>query len=128
MTDRLLKPTPLRRLPYMKPSERRDALWRRIMERVEIDPQTGCWNWTGPTSGRDKPGCRKARGRGYGRLSLGGKTVAVHRAVYELVHGPLGGWTVDHTCGNRLCCNPDHLEAVTHKQNCKRRDAKRGAK
>lgn len=30
---------------------------------------------------------------------------------------------VDHLCNNnRLCCNPKHLEAVTHKQNCRRRD------
>lgn len=29
---------------------------------------------------------------------------------------------VDHICRNRLCVNPDHLEALTHKQNCKRRD------
>ncbi|MEM9426643.1 MAG: HNH endonuclease [Pseudomonadota bacterium] len=32
---------------------------------------------------------------------------------------------VDHTCRNRLCVNPAHLELVTHKQNCRRRDLAR---
>jgi hypothetical protein len=28
---------------------------------------------------------------------------------------------VDHLCNNRLCCNPEHLELVTHQENQKRR-------
>ncbi|WP_368074186.1 HNH endonuclease signature motif containing protein [Staphylococcus aureus] len=28
---------------------------------------------------------------------------------------------IDHLCGQRLCCNPAHLEMVTHLTNQKRR-------
>lgn len=30
------------------------------------------------------------------------------------------GFDVDHLCKNRLCVNPDHLEAKTHFDNCPR--------
>lgn len=95
---------------------RRDRIFAKIMERVEIDPVTGCWNWTGPTSG-------KGRGGGYGRMSLDGQTVAVHIAMFTHFNGYVPGKKqLDHECTNRRCCNPDHLELVTHKQNQRRRD------
>ena len=30
------------------------------------------------------------------------------------------GLVIDHKCRNRLCCNPDHLEAVTQAVNVQR--------
>jgi hypothetical protein len=33
-----------------------------------------------------------------------------------------GNKQVDHKCRNRLCCNPEHLELVSQKENCRRRD------
>lgn len=105
---------------------RRDLILERILQRIEIVDRgykrngepSPCWEWTGPTSGN-------GRGGGYGRMSLNGHTVATHLVMYTHQHGYIpGNKQVDHTCCNRLCCNPDHLELVSQKQNCKRRDAR----
>lgn len=73
---------------------------------------------------------------GYGRFSLPrlGQTTTgkdrrrhlyVHRLVYTMAYGPIDkGLDVDHLCFNRLCCRPSHLEAVTHEENIRRRDAR----
>ncbi len=75
-----------------------------------------CLIWQGATSG-------EGRGGGYGRFSFEGRTSAVHRIVYQLVWGPISSRKqVDHSCCNRLCCNPDHLKHMTHKKNQKLRD------
>lgn len=81
-----------------------------------IDGQPSpCHLWTGPTSGN-------GRGGGYGRMSLDGRTVAVHLVVYTHYHGYIpGNKQIDHLCNKRLCCNPQHLELVTHLKNQRRR-------
>ncbi len=80
-----------------------------------------CLLWQGPTSG-------DGRGGGYGRMSLNGQTVAVHRVMFTCVFGYIPSKKqIDHKCRNRLCVNPDHLEMVTHKQNQKRRAAAQDA-
>ncbi|WP_443041336.1 HNH endonuclease [Streptomyces sp. B21-108] len=30
------------------------------------------------------------------------------------------GWTIDHLCQNKACCNPDHLSPVTRSENSRR--------
>lgn len=51
---------------------------------------------------------------GYGRE---GNNVA-HRNYYERYVGPIPeGYEVDHKCGQRACVNPEHLDAVTKRQN-----------
>jgi hypothetical protein len=98
---------------------RRKSLIERIKEKVEID-ENGCWVWQGATSGKHSKG--KA-GRGYGKISVKGHMSMVHRVSYICHHGYIPNKIqVDHLCRNRLCCNPEHLEAVTHKENCRRRD------
>lgn len=81
-----------------------------------IDGQPSpCHLWNGPTSGN-------GRGGGYGRMSLDGRTVAVHLVVYTHYHGYIpGNKQIDHLCNRRLCCNPQHLELVTHLKNQRRR-------
>lgn len=103
-------------------TDRRQAIFDKIMARVKIDKDTGCWNWQGPTSG-------EGRGGGYGRMSLDGQTVATHIVMFTNFFGFVPGKKqIDHKCRNRLCCNPDHLEMVTHKQNQRRRrDAARAS-
>jgi hypothetical protein len=41
-----------------------------------------------------------------------------HRAAYEEAYGPIpDGLVIDHLCRVRWCCNPEHLEAVTNREN-----------
>lgn len=58
---------------------------------------------------------------GYGRIKANGQAVRTHRAMYELLVGPIGGGlTLDHLCGNPPCLNPAHLEPVTMRENIMR--------
>lgn len=51
-----------------------------------------------------------------------GKVRSRHVMVYEAMVGPIPeGMEVDHTCHQKWCYNPDHLEAVTHSENLRRR-------
>lgn len=101
---------------------RRASILRKILRRVTIKDMghtTPCWLWKGPTSG-------SGRGGGYGRMCLDGATVAVHIVMFTLFFGYIPPKKqVDHKCNIRNCCNPDHLELVTHRENQKRRDQRR---
>ena len=67
----------------------------------------GCWLWTA-NADRD----------GYGMVTIQSKKQYAHRAAYQSFRGPIpAGMTLDHTCRVRNCVNPEHLEAVTHREN-----------
>jgi hypothetical protein len=104
---------------------RRASIKEKILRQCVVDDGTGCWIWTGGTSG-------SGRGGGYGRFRFDGGTMATHKAMWICEHGPVPpGKQLDHNCQpepNRLCCNPAHLELVTHLQNQKRRDKRLKAK
>lgn len=102
---------------------RRGEIIEKIEERLSIEDRgfvvknkpSPCHIWTGPDSGT-------GRGGGYGRMSLGGQTVAVHIVVATHYFGYIPSKKqVDHLCEQRLCCNPQHLEIVTHLKNQRRR-------
>ena len=81
----------------------------RFESRVEKEPMSGCWLWTGTILSK-----------GYGQLWVGttGKRVLAHRYSYELVRGAIpDGKQLDHLCRVRSCVNPSHLEVVTAREN-----------
>lgn len=71
----------------------------------------GCWVF----DGRSYPGTP------YGAARFKGRRHYVHRLAYRLWRGEIpAALTVDHTCLNKLCINPDHLEVVTAAENSRR--------
>lgn len=77
-----------------------------------------CWLFTGSRAGR---------GKEYGKLTSYGRTMQAHRAMYELLVGPIPeGLTIDHLCRVKLCVRPDHLEPVTMRENLLRADGLAG--
>jgi len=58
---------------------------------------------------------------GYGETTVQARKFLVHRVVYEHLKGPIPeSLQVDHLCRNRQCCNIDHLELVTSRENTMR--------
>lgn len=64
---------------------------------------------------------------GYGYIGFRGRARYAHQASYILHHERdiPAGYEIDHTCGNRACVNPAHLELVTHIENMTRAREKR---
>lgn len=87
-----------------------DTVIDRIMARIGETPgslDTPCW----VTS-------YKANPNGYVQIYVDGRYPYVHRFMYEQQFGPIPvGLQLDHLCRVRGCCNPDHLEAVTQREN-----------
>lgn len=82
----------------------------RLLRHIDKNTITGCWNWSGSTSGK-----------GYGKIGLGGRCSGheyVHRVAYELWCEPIPeGKHILHSCDNKLCCNPDHLRVGDNSDN-----------
>lgn len=93
------------------------AMRERIKRSVTIN-ENGCWDWI----------YRKDR-HGYGKLSMRPNPKLAHRVAYEAFVGPIkDGYTIDHLCFNKICCNPEHLECVTASVNTARSNKRRGEK
>lgn len=77
--------------------------------------ESGCWDWVGTL-----------QRNGYAAITNRSKKHMVHRYYYEFYRGPIpNGLHIDHLCRNRICVNPEHLEAVTQAEN-NRRAGKKG--
>jgi hypothetical protein len=83
---------------------------QQLAGKLHVD-DNGCWIWTGALS------------VGYGHYQPSGtkKRKLVHRGVYELLVGPIPPrFDCDHLCRVPACCNPEHIEPVTHRENIRR--------
>jgi len=66
---------------------------------------------------------RAKHSNGYTKMGLCGETLLTHRVAYEAFVGPIPeGLQIDHLCKQRACCNPEHLEPVTCRENLLRGD------
>lgn len=69
-------------------------------------PQGDCMIWQGAT-----------HRQGYGMIRVDAKMQTVHRVVGLDKYGnpgDSGTYKFSQTCGNKLCCNPDHIVVKTH--------------
>jgi hypothetical protein len=85
----------------------------RVIPRTQKEDRgysTECWIWTGATNEK-----------GYGRVRVNGILLLTHRFVYEQIVGPIAaGLQLDHLCRAHACCNPEHMEPVTNRENGRR--------
>lgn len=79
---------------------------RKIRENTVIDCN-GCWIWN--------KSCTSA---GYGQLTENRKYWTAHRYAWHCTNGFIRhNSVIRHMCGNRKCCNPDHLKEGSHRDN-----------
>ena len=87
--------------------------WKGTLD-YTVDEKSGCWNFA------------VLQPNGYGLIWKDGSLVTAHLLAYQRVYGNVPeGLELDHLCSNPGCCNPDHLEAVTHTENVRRAAARR---
>lgn len=85
-----------------------------LLRRLALKPN-GCVEYNGGDNGV-----------GYGKVNRDGRSVYAHRAMWELMVGPIPeGLELDHLCRNPPCVNVGHLEPVTHAENMRRAAAAR---
>lgn len=86
-----------------------------FLKRVEFEPNTGCWLWSGAASSQ-----------GYPQVSVSGvRRVGTHVAL-EIFKGSYvpKGMMACHKCDTPSCVNPDHLFVGTHQDNMDDMNAK----
>ena len=94
--------------PLDKLSQVDNRFWAKVNKKGDDE----CWLWVGAVH-------RKRSGRAYGTFKSEQKPVLAHRYAYGLENGgtPESHTPVHHTCGETLCVNPKHLQAITSQEN-----------
>lgn len=93
-------------------SSQHEEIRNRIASMSNVDPVTGCWNWSGGTNKQ-----------GYGLMSVGNRTASAHRTSYRVFVGKIKpadgyhGMCVCHSCDNPPCVNPAHMFLATQTNN-----------
>lgn len=86
---------------------------QRFYDRIK-KTDSGCWEWIA---------CRTKFG--YGQIHFMGQNHTAHRLMLASKGTKLGGDIVArHKCDNPPCCNPDHLETGTMKDNSQDRESR----
>ena len=105
--------------PRNTPNSKYCSIGCRLLAKVAVDQDTGCWNMAAFVRKGKRP-----------QLKVYGTMVTASRVAYEEFVGPIPegdgyhGICVCHTCDNSLCVNPKHLFLGTHQMNIQDRDAK----
>ena len=83
---------------------------------AKVSDTENCWTWVG-----------SKHPAGYGQMWNGVRVEQAHRISFRIFNGEIpAGFEIDHICRNRGCVNPDHLRAVTHRENMRASDALMG--
>lgn len=101
-----------------------DKLAALFWERADTSAgRDACWPWTGRTD---------QNGYGLVDIEINGRrtTTTAHRVGWAVTIGRIfayklpawrpGGLELDHTCRNRSCVNPRHMDIVDHATNVQR--------
>ncbi len=83
----------------------------RFWDRVDLRDFGGCWNWLACKRGTFPLNKIPKESRS--------RTVMAYRYSYSFFHPDenIDGVTIHHTCANRQCVNPAHLQAISNINN-----------
>lgn len=80
----------------------------------KVNKTETCWEWTSVLNSI-----------GYGRIWRDRKFQLAHRVSWQLANGPIPWmFQINHTCDNRKCVRPEHLQMGTQSQNIKQAHAR----